>query len=73
MVSPWRSIPEKEGILLEHGWTRFHYDATNWGKNFTSYVDLPQTLEKELLSAWLCQGMFVANATEGHILCHDLT
>ncbi|THU82553.1 hypothetical protein K435DRAFT_446445 [Dendrothele bispora CBS 962.96] len=25
MVNPWMSFSEKEGILLEHGWTRFHY------------------------------------------------
>ncbi|THV00130.1 hypothetical protein K435DRAFT_837429 [Dendrothele bispora CBS 962.96] len=67
MVSPWRSIPEKEGILLEHGWTRFHYDVTNWGKKFTSYVSLPRILEKKLALAWLCQGMFVANSTGGDI------
>ncbi|THV00134.1 hypothetical protein K435DRAFT_794371 [Dendrothele bispora CBS 962.96] len=65
MVSPWRSIRAKEGILFEYGWTRFHYDATNWGKTFTTYVDLPQTLEKKLGSAWLCQGMFVANTIGG--------
>ncbi|THU81685.1 hypothetical protein K435DRAFT_469882 [Dendrothele bispora CBS 962.96] len=67
IVNPWRSIPEKEGILLEHGWTQFHYDVTNWGKNFTSDVSLPHTLEKKLVWAWLCQGMFVANSTGGDI------
>ncbi|THV00144.1 hypothetical protein K435DRAFT_466209 [Dendrothele bispora CBS 962.96] len=65
MVSPWTAFPGKEGILLEHGWTRFHYDVTNWGKEFTSSVSLPRTLEKKLLSAWLCQGMFYDNATGG--------
>ncbi|THU82559.1 hypothetical protein K435DRAFT_933080 [Dendrothele bispora CBS 962.96] len=63
--SPWDSIHGKEGTLLEHGWTRFHYDATIWGKNFTTYVYLPETLEKKLVSAWLCQGMFYVNATGG--------
>ncbi|THU79741.1 hypothetical protein K435DRAFT_519577 [Dendrothele bispora CBS 962.96] len=67
MVSPWRSNSGKEGIQLEHGWTRFHYDVTNWGKNFTSDVHLHQTFERKLMSAWLCQGMFFANATEGDI------
>ncbi|THV00140.1 hypothetical protein K435DRAFT_466127 [Dendrothele bispora CBS 962.96] len=67
MVSPWRSIPEKEGILLEHGWTRVLYDVTNWGIFFSCSVSLPQTLEKKLGSAWLCQGMFIANATGGDI------
>ncbi|THU80635.1 hypothetical protein K435DRAFT_809731 [Dendrothele bispora CBS 962.96] len=63
--SPWTSIPGKEGILLEHGWTRFHYDVTNWGKHLSCSVNLPQTLEKRLMSAWISQGMFVANATGG--------
>ncbi|THU87447.1 hypothetical protein K435DRAFT_341914 [Dendrothele bispora CBS 962.96] len=65
MVSSWRSIPEKEGILLEHGWTQFHYDVTNWGGSFSSYVQLPETLDTNLMSAWSFQGMFVANATGG--------
>ncbi|THU86203.1 hypothetical protein K435DRAFT_805274 [Dendrothele bispora CBS 962.96] len=68
MVSAWRSMTEKEGIQLEHGWTRFHYDITHWGKNFSCSVNLPQKLEKELVSAWLCQRRFVANATEGDML-----
>ncbi|THU84849.1 hypothetical protein K435DRAFT_869874 [Dendrothele bispora CBS 962.96] len=63
--SPWTSIPGKEGILLEHGWTRFHYDVTNWGKHLSCSVNFPQTLEKRLISAWISQGMFVANATGG--------
>ncbi|THV00162.1 hypothetical protein K435DRAFT_855004 [Dendrothele bispora CBS 962.96] len=68
MVSPWRSTHGKEGILFEHGWTQFHYNLTNWGKSFTSVVCLPHKLGKKLVSAWLCQGMFVANATVGDIL-----
>ncbi|THV00141.1 hypothetical protein K435DRAFT_794375 [Dendrothele bispora CBS 962.96] len=62
---PWRSIPGKEGIIFKHGWTKFHYDVTNWGRTFTSYVQLPQALNKRLVSAWLCQGIFFANATGG--------
>ncbi|THU80158.1 hypothetical protein K435DRAFT_810099 [Dendrothele bispora CBS 962.96] len=63
MSSPWRSIQAKEGILLEHGWTRFHYDGTNWGRDFSCYVNLPQELETKLVAAWLCQGIFYDNAT----------
>ncbi|THV00126.1 hypothetical protein K435DRAFT_935353 [Dendrothele bispora CBS 962.96] len=65
--NPWKSTPEKEGIVFEHGWTRFDYDGTNWGKNFSCSVNLPHTLETKLLSAWLCQGMFVANAAGGDV------
>ncbi|THV04335.1 hypothetical protein K435DRAFT_835440 [Dendrothele bispora CBS 962.96] len=62
-TSNFRSTSGKKGTVLEHGWTQFHYNVTNWGRNFFSDVDLPQTLGKKLVSAWLCQGMFVANAT----------
>ncbi|THU79737.1 hypothetical protein K435DRAFT_519550 [Dendrothele bispora CBS 962.96] len=52
-------------LYAEKCFDRFHYDITNWGRNFTSHVQLPETSEKKLISAWLCQGMFVANSTGG--------
>ncbi|THU79739.1 hypothetical protein K435DRAFT_810464 [Dendrothele bispora CBS 962.96] len=65
--SPWRSIHGTEGIVLAHGWTRFQYDVTNWGKNFSYSVNLPRRLEKRLESAWLCQGMSWVNVIGGDI------